>query len=83
MRNLGAEYQFAERLFIVAGAVFLLGLIALAVGTELWVLSYFLVDPVMFWIWQGIWAVITAMVISAVAKTIKSNALIKHGNTNR
>jgi hypothetical protein len=81
MRNIGAEQRFADRLFIVGGALFLLGLMALAIGTELLVLSYFSVDPTMFWIWQGTWAVVTAVVVSMVAKMIKSNTVTKNGDS--
>lgn len=80
MRNLGAELRFADRLFMFGGALFLLGLVALAIGTEMLVLSYFSVDPTMFWIWQGAWAVVTAVVISIVARMIKSNTATKHGD---
>jgi len=81
MRNLGAEQRFADRLFMIGGALFLLGLMALAIGTEMLVLSYFSVDPTMFWIWQGTWAVVTAVVVSMVAKMIKSNTVTKNGDS--
>jgi uncharacterized membrane protein YvlD (DUF360 family) len=81
MRNLGAEQRFADRLFMIGGALFLLGLMALAIGTEMLVLSYFSVDPTMFWIWQGTWAVVTAVVVSMVAKMIKSNTATKNGDS--
>jgi len=81
MRNLGAEQRFADRLFMFGGALFLFGLIALAIGTEMLVLSYFSVDPTMFWIWQGAWAVVTALVISMVGKIIKSNTVVKNGDS--
>lgn len=82
MRNLGAEQRFADRLFIVGGALFLLGLAALAIGTEMLVLSYFSVDPTMFWIWQGTWAIATAVVVSMVARMIKSNTVAKNGENS-
>ena len=82
MRNLGAEQKFADRLFMFGGALFLLGLAALAIGTEMLVLSYLSVDPTMFWIWQGIWAVVTAIVVSMVARMIKSNTVTKHGENS-
>jgi uncharacterized membrane protein YvlD (DUF360 family) len=81
MRNLVAEQRFADRLFVVGGALFLLGLMALAIGTEMLVLSYFSIDPTMFWIWQGTWAVVTAVVVSMVAKMIKSNTVTKNGDS--
>jgi hypothetical protein len=81
MRNLGAEQRFADRLFMIGGALFLLGLAALAIGTEMLVLSYFSIDPTMFWIWQGTWAVVTAVVVSMVAKMIKSNTVTKNGDS--
>jgi len=81
MRNLGAEQRVADRLFVVGGALFLLGLAALAIGTEMLVLSYFSIDPTMFWIWQGTWAVVTAVVVSMVAKMIKSNTVTKNGDS--
>jgi len=45
------------------------------------VLSYFSIDPTMFWIWQGTWAVVTAVVVSMVAKMIKSNTVTKNGDS--
>jgi len=35
----------------------------------------------MFWIWQGAWAVVTALVISMVGKIIKSNTVVKNGDS--
>lgn len=75
MRNLAAEHRFVDRVFMFAGGLLLLGVIAFAVGTELLVLSYYAESPIMFWIWQGVWAVITALIISGLGGIIKKNIL--------
>jgi len=80
MRNLGAEKKFANFLFMFGGALFLFGLIVLGIGTEMLVLRLFSTDSALFWIWQGVWAVVTAIIISMVAKTINSNIVI--GNSD-
>jgi hypothetical protein len=74
MRNLEAERKIIERAFMLAGATLVAGLISLAIGTELLVLSYYNVDPIMFWIWQGTWAVVISFIISGLARLIS-----KHG----
>lgn len=71
MRNLEAEQRMVLRLFRIGGAVFLLGLIALAVGTEMLVLSFLPNDPIKFWIWQGVWAICQAFVIANIGYILK------------
>lgn len=73
MRNVGAEKRLIENTFMVGGALFLLGLIALAIGTELMVLEFWSVDPVKFWVWQGVWAIAQALVLSSLAQIGKSS----------
>lgn len=71
MRNIGAEERLLQKIFMLAGLVFLLGLIALAVGAEIIVLSFWPDQPSQFWIWQGVWAVVQGVIISSIATTIK------------
>jgi len=74
MRNLEAERKIIERVFMLAGATLVAGLVALAIGTEMLVLSYYNIDPIMFWIWQGTWAVVVSFIISGLARMVKGNS---------
>lgn len=71
MRNLEAEKRLVNRLFVIAGVGFLVGLTALAIGTEMLVLTYWDTDPINFWIWQGVWIIFQAMIISLLATAFK------------
>ena len=71
MRNLEAEQKLLQKIYMLAGLVFLLGIGALAIGTEMLVLNYWESDKTSFWIWQGVWAVAQAVVISTIATTVK------------
>jgi len=72
MRDLKAEKKVIDRLFQVAGFGYLLGLLALAVGTEMFVLTYYDSDPIKFWIFQGLWAMVLAILIASIAKSLKT-----------
>lgn len=71
MRNLEAESRFLDRIFTVAGAIFILGFLALAIGSEILVLQFWPDNASEFWIWQGIWAVAQGLLISTIASVIK------------
>lgn len=71
MRNLEAEQRVLQKIFMMAGLIFLLGLIALAIGAELLVLSFWPDSPSEFWMWQGLWAIVQGIVISSIATTVK------------
>ena len=71
MRNVEAEAKIIERLLIVAGALFLFGLVALAVGSEILILSFW-DEPVKFWIWQGVWCLVQGMVLATVVRIASS-----------
>jgi hypothetical protein len=71
MRNLEAEARFLNRIFTVAGAIFILGFMALAIGSEILVLQFWPDNPSEFWIWQGVWALVQGFVISTIASIIK------------
>jgi len=71
MRNLKAEEKLSSRLFMLAGGGFLLGLAALAVGTELLILDYYTEDRAMFWCWQGLWVIVLSIIISRIAAVFK------------
>jgi hypothetical protein len=66
MRDLQAEEKSTRRLFAFSGLMFLLGLGALAIGTEMMVLEYWSTDPTKFWIWQGIWFIAVAFVLGLI-----------------
>lgn len=66
MRNLEAEQKSTKRLFAATGLMFLLGLVALAIGTEMMVLEYWSTDPTSFWIWQGVWFLSTSFILGAI-----------------
>jgi hypothetical protein len=67
MRNLAAEEKYINKLLAIAGAGFLLGLIALAVGAEILIISMW-DEPVKFWCWQGVWLIVQSMVLATVVK---------------
>ncbi len=69
MRNTKLEEKYINRVFLLAGLGIVLGFLALAIGTELWVLSFLPEEPVLFWIWQGIWAIVFSIIISLLART--------------
>jgi hypothetical protein len=68
MRNLEAEAKSTQRLFAFTGLMFLFGLVALAIGTEMIVLDYWDTDPTGFWIWQGIWFIVVSFVLGMLAQ---------------
>ena len=68
MRNLEAEERSTQRLFAFTGLMFLFGLIALAIGTEMIVLEYWASDTTSFWIWQGVWFIVVAFVLGMLAQ---------------
>jgi hypothetical protein len=72
MRNTELEQKFLNRAFMMAGAGIVFGLLALAIGTEMLVLSYWSIDPIKFWIWQGVWAIVFSFVISVLARIAKN-----------
>lgn len=67
MRNTSAEQKLYERLLAIAGGAFLFGLIALAVGAEMLIISMW-DEPVKFWIWQGVWLIVQGFVLATVVK---------------
>jgi len=66
MRNLQAEQKSTRTLFAFTGLMFLFGLVALAIGTEMMVLEYWSTDPILFWIWQGVWFLVTSFILGAI-----------------
>jgi len=46
--------------------MFLFGLVALAIGTEMMVLEYWTTDPTHFWIWQGVWFVAVSFILGII-----------------
>lgn len=70
MRNIGAEQKMYERLLALAGGIFLLGLIALAVGAEMLIISMW-GEPVKFWCWQGVWLIVQGFVLATVVNLSK------------
>lgn len=67
MRNLEAEAKLVQKIFMLAGAIFLLGLVALAVGAEILILSFW-DEPAKFWIWQGVWCIVQGFVLATVGR---------------
>jgi hypothetical protein len=66
MRDLQSEAKSTQRLFALGGLMFLLGLISLAIGTEMLVLEYWSTDPTAFWIWQGLWFIVVSFVLGII-----------------
>jgi hypothetical protein len=50
----------------VVGLMVLSGLVSLAVGFELLVLSFWENYPVLFWVFQGIWLIAVALVLGII-----------------
>ena len=76
MRNLKAEQNLARKLSIIAGGVFLLSVVALAVGTELIILDLYTNEPAMFWCWQGVWGIVLSVITSKIAAIFKKSSPI-------
>jgi hypothetical protein len=74
MRNLEAEKKVLLRLTQAVGALFLLGVIFIAIGTEIMILDMWNTNPAGFWIWQGTWAVVQAFVVSGIIGLIKTGS---------
>jgi hypothetical protein len=73
MRNLEAEKRIINRIFMFAGAGFIAGIVALAIGSEMLVLTFYPDEPIKFWCWQGIWAIVHSFIVSGLARIIKTN----------
>lgn len=73
MRNTELEKKLLDRAFMMAGAGVVFGLLALGIGTEMLVLSYWDSDPVKFWIYQGLWAIGFSFVLSTLARLAKNS----------
>jgi len=71
MRNLTAERAAINMVFLLSGIAFIAGLIAMAIGTELIVLSLWESSKAWFWLWQGVWLVVNATIVSAMARSVK------------
>lgn len=71
MRNLTAERRIIDTVFLIAGIVFIAGLVAMAIGTEIVVLSLWDSSPAWFWVWQGVWLIVNAIIVSAMARSVK------------
>jgi len=71
MRNIAAEEKTLEGIFRIAGLLFLIGLLSFAVGTEIYILSFWNTDIYKFCIWQGVWAIFHSVIISAIGSLIK------------
>jgi hypothetical protein len=65
MRNLTAEAKIINKLFTLAGALVLTGLVGLLVFFEVWILVNFI--GLSFWLMQFFWAVVAGLVIAFVA----------------
>jgi fatty acid desaturase len=66
MRNLTAEKKFTDRLLALAGLMVLIGLVALLIGTQMWIVEN-TIGP-MFWVLEGIWAVIAGIIFATLAQ---------------
>lgn len=71
MRNLEAEAKLISWLAQLVGALFLLGLLALAIGTEMLIIEMWTTNPAGFWMWQGVWAIVQAIVLSNIIVIVK------------
>jgi hypothetical protein len=67
MRNTQAEVKSTQRLLGTIGLMFLLGLGSLAIGAEMLVLSFWESNPILFWIFQGIWFICAAFALGILS----------------
>lgn len=67
MRNVAEERKVMARLFALSGLAFLAGLFALAVGTQLLVISFW-PDQIKFWCWQGVWLIVHSFELATIFK---------------
>lgn len=68
MRNTQLEEKIVNKAFMFAGAGLLFGLMFLAIGTEMLILTYWDFEPIKFWIWQGVWTIVMSFIISGIAR---------------
>ena len=69
MRNLTAERKVIEKLFVASGAFFLIGVIALAFGTQ-WGIIENTAGP-LFWTLEGLWAVLLGITLGLIGNATK------------
>jgi hypothetical protein len=79
MRDTAAEEKTLNGIFKLAGLLFLIGLLSFAVGTEIYILSFWDTDIYKFCIWQGVWAIFHSVIISSIGSLIKKQ-LATNGN---
>lgn len=66
MRNLTAERKIVERMLALGGLLFVLGLLALLVGAQMWILET--LSGSKFWVVEGLWAMAAGVIIATVAR---------------
>lgn len=64
MRDLQSEQKVTNGWLVTIGMLFIMGLVAIAIGTEMMILD--LVSFVEFWIWQGVWFIAVAFVLGII-----------------
>lgn len=70
MRNLTAERKIVEKLFVASGALFLIGVIVMAFGTQWWIIEN-TVGP-LFWTLEGLWAALFGIALGLIGNATKN-----------
>lgn len=74
MRNVTAEKNLLEKIFLIAGFCLVLGILVLALGSEIWLISVFFADDLpVFLVLQGVWLILLGTTLALVASLIQKN----------
>lgn len=74
MRNISAERALVEKTFLFAGTCTMLGILVLALGTEVWLIVNVLpMDWTLFLVLQGVWLVLLGLTLATVASLVQKN----------
>lgn len=71
MRNIAAEKKLLENLFLYSGMLFLLGIMVVAAGAEIWLLvNYQQLGLAVFLMLQGLWLLGLSVLFGFVAAVV-------------
>lgn len=74
MRNITAERALVEKTFLLAGTCTVLGILVLALGTEVWMIVNILpIDWTLFLVLQGLWLILLGVTLATVASLVQKN----------
>lgn len=71
MRNIAAEKKLVENIFLYSGILFIVGILVIAVGAEVWlVLNYDQLGLAIFLMLQGTWFLGLSLLFGFVGSTV-------------